>query len=740
MTRARAAGWPTLIAVVVFSMGTSVARGSGTGGGIGSPIVFVQIPTTAEVDKRPGRGGGMLRSEYGEGGRIVRLDPGAQPRVLTEGFSAACELDVSFDGKRILFAAKRELADRWNVWEMNADGTGARQITRDLGNCRSPAYQATLYTIVSTEPWYQIMFVSDQAGAMNEYGSGPAASLYSCKLDGSAVRRLTMNLSDDMDPFLMDDGRVLLASWQRMDLRRGFRGRVALFGVNTDGADYALYGGDQGARIKHMPCATTDGLVVFVEADKVAWDGAGQLACVTRRRNFYSHRAITSDGKHLYHSPSPLPDGSILVSRRPADGTETHGLYRFNPRTAEVELVFDDPEFHDLHPRLLSPRPEPDGRSSVVDEQYTSGKLYCLNAYITDPQVAPHIRPGMIRRLRVIEGVPLPAGDRSMYLPDEQRTGIGGPGSTVNGLPAIVQRRLLGDVPVEADGSFHLELPPDVPVQLQTLDENGMALRSCGWIWVKPREPRGCIGCHEDPELTPENRFVAALKKDGIKLMLPPQKRRTVDFRRDVMPIITRKCASADCHGGNRTTLNLSSEPLGPFNQAYVNLLAGSAFSSAAGGPVMGPGSATPAARDGAELASSNTYPAWPAGHNQTGPTKPHGRADACDENKKQHLCCAEQYETGKPVVGKYVHPGQARTSRLIWWLFGRNTSRPWDPSHRQDQGFQTWPPPEAKTLTEDEKLTFVEWIDLGAHWDGVPGAEGLSPAQGTKVQAGLAR
>ncbi|MGB2985039.1 MAG: hypothetical protein WBE26_04075, partial [Phycisphaerae bacterium] len=572
-----------VVAVVLGNPRVAATAGVPTGH-IESPIIFAQLPVGLDMEKQPGRAGGMLRADYGDGGRILRLDPNGQLRVLTEGFISACELDISFDARRILFAAKRKPQDPWNIWEISADGSGARQITKNLGNCRSPAYQATLYTIVSTEPWYQIMFVSDAAGVMNEYGSGAATSLYSCKLDGSSVRRLTMNLSDDLDPFLMDDGRVLLASWQRADLRRGYKGRIALFGVNTDGADYALFCGDQGQRIKHMPCVTTDGLVVFVEADQVGWDGAGQLGSVTLRRNFYSHRPVTRDRTRLYHSPSPLGDGTVLVSMRPAGkpvpqtgipqtgipqtgipqgsyGSGTHGIYRLDPRTGRRELIFDDPEFHDMHAKALVPRLEPDGRSSVVNEKYPTGKLYCLNAYLADPVIIPHMRPGMIRGLRVIEGVPLPASNQSGSTPiggaprglkpaarhaSAKPRGLKPAALFDDGMAPIVQKRLLGQVPVEEDGSFHIEVPADVPVQLQTLDANGMALRSCGWIWVKHHEPRGCIGCHEDPELTPENRFVQALRHPPMKLTLPAEKRRTVDFRRDLMPIITQKCTP--CH------------------------------------------------------------------------------------------------------------------------------------------------------------------------------------------------
>ncbi len=650
------------IAVILFvgdaSMaGTPDARTSP----LEAPIVFVQIPTGLPIEQTSGRAAGMLRGDYGDGGRIVRLDPDGQLRVLTDEFSSAGELDVSFDAARILFTAKRNPRDSWNIWEMSADGSAVRQITSDLGNCRSPAYQATLYTIVSTEPWCQIMFVSDAAGVMNEYGAGLSRSLYSCKLDGSAVRRLTMNLSDDLDPFLMDDGRVLLASWQRADLRRGFEGRVTLFGVNTDGADYALFCGDQGRRVKHMPCVTTDGLAIFVEADRMGWDGAGYLGSVTLRRNFYAYQPLRGGGDRLYHSPSPLLDGTVLVSSRRQDDTDTHGVFRLDPQSGHRELVFDDAAFHDLHAKALIPRPLPDGRSSVVNEKYATGKLYCLNAYLTDSVVRPHVRPGMIKGLRVLEGVPLRADDRGAYLPEDTAIGISGPGSTVNGIAPLVQKRLLGQVPVEEDGSFHLELPADVPIQLQTLDADGMALRSCGWIWVKHREPRGCIGCHEDPELTPENRFVQAVRRPGMKLTLPPEKRRTVDFRRDLMPVISRKCTP--CHSGPHPGLNLGDERQGHFNRAYVSLLAAPVESTA----------------------------------------------------------------RGQPVVGEYVHPGQARSSPLIWRLFGRNTSRPWDRSYQPGQAVPSCPPPEAAQLTDDEKLTFIEWIDLGAHWDGIPGADALS-------------
>ena len=375
-----------------------------------SALVLTQLPVDAEQEKAAGRAGSMLRAGYGDRGRIVLLKPGDTPRVLTEGFHSAADPDVSFDGKRILFAGKRQATDNWNIFEMEADGSGVRQVTRDLGDCRSPIYQSKLNTLVADRPWYQITFVSTAAGELNEFAPILASNLYSSKLDGTFVSRLTFNPSSSLDPFLNWDGRLIFAMWQRSRLERGLLGRVGLFELNQDGTDLMLLCADQGRRIKHMPTVTTEGLVVFVEADEVGWDGAGSLAAVSLRRRLRSYRQITRPGDGLFHSPSPLPDGKILVARRPASESGTYGVYRLDPSTGRYDLVFDDPKYHDIQAKILAPRPEPDGRSSSVfvatgdiDDPTSKqsfipknprGKLYCLNVYISDLDRSQWLAPG----------------------------------------------------------------------------------------------------------------------------------------------------------------------------------------------------------------------------------------------------------------------------------------------------------------------------------------------------------
>jgi hypothetical protein len=620
---------------------------------IDNPFVVTQIPAGWELKQRP-TGRDMLRADYGDGARIVMVYPDFSTKVLSHGFHSACDPEISFDASHILFAGKRKPVNNWNIFEMAIDGSAVRQITEGIGNCRNPGYQATLYTIVSDKPWYQLTFVGSERGVLNEYGSATATNLYSCKLDGSAVRRLTFNLSSEMDPFIMPDGRLLFAGWQRSTLSRGLLGRIALFGINIDGTDYAAFCTDEGRRIKHMPCTTTKGLAVFVEADSVQWDGSGNLGSVRLRRPLHSYRPVTKVSDGLFHSPSPLFDGRILVSRRSPGGGDTYGVYRLDPSDGEMELIFDDPDFHDIQAKAVHPRPEPDGRSSVVTEKDPHGKLYCMNVYINDLKKSEWLPAGAVKRLRVLEGI---AVKSETYIQQDNQ----GPGISVNGIPPVAQRRILGEIDIEEDGSFNIQIPANTPIELQTLDADGMALRSCSWIWAKNRERRGCIGCHEDGELTPENMLPKAVTHPSIKLTLPPERRRTVDFRRDVIPIVTQKCVR--CHAKADSPLLLTKDLSmagGPgrgtyFNHTYVNLLA--------------PGN--------------------------------------------------------QPGHWKYVHPGKARTSPLIWRIFGRDTSRPWDDVHLTGP-LSRMPPATAEALTEDEKRTIVEWIDMGALWDGIPGPDNL--------------
>lgn len=419
---------------------------------------------------------------------LVRLD--GSVKVLCDDLFASRDPEVSFDGTRILFSGKKAAEDFWAIYEMRADGTERRRVVAVKGDCRNPRYLSTLYTLDSPRPWYEIVFVGE--GGNDAFGS----DLYSCKLDGSELERLTYNLGHNSAPFLMPDGRLLFGV-RHPDERRG-----SIFGINIDGTDYATFLGGQGQAYNRMPAVTARGLVVFVESNEISDDGGGTLGAVHVRRPLRTYRPITEPGEGIFHSPATGPDGTVLVSRRSDGGGDTYGVVLLDPTSRKLRVVFNDREYHDLQAQQIVPRTEPDGHSSVVTASDPYGELYCLNAAESDdPAFAKVVKENKIRTVRVYTGKAT--------------------GEDQTGLP-IIEKRLLGEAPLASDRSFNLKVPANTPVQIHLLDDRGKTLRSCRWIWSRNHEPRGCIGCHEDGELTPENWFVEALKEPSVLLGKDP--------------------------------------------------------------------------------------------------------------------------------------------------------------------------------------------------------------------------
>jgi hypothetical protein len=650
---------------------------------IATPVVLTQAPRND-----PFRGGGY------DGARVVVVSPEGKVRVLSQGFHAACDPDLSFDGRRVVFAGKKSRQSPWAIWETGVDGGECRLVSQPASGCRSPVYLSSLFTLDSPRPWFTVLYVGGE-DSRNEPGTALATSLYSVKLDGTERRRITFNPMGDLDPVQVLDGRVIYAGWRRgaQPVDAGRSGtvrpescRCSLFAINIDGTDQEFYGGEQGQRVQRMPCSTEGGLVVFVETETALDEEGGQLAVVEERRPHHSYRRVPADPRFAYLYPSPLHGNTILASRRPREGKGNWSVVALDLDNGKAESVFESRSFDALQAKAVHSRPVPDGRSTVVNLDYDTGILYALNLYEADERFGPHLSPGSIQRVRLIEGVP-------SHLPH---------GQTGAAARLDCGRRLLGEAPVEKDGSLHLLVPADTPLELQALDAEGLALATCRWIWVKQKENRGCIGCHEDPELAPENLYPLAVQRPPNNLTLPPERRRSVAFREQVLPLLQTKCAAADCHGGKQTPLSFALTQDTAARKVYDTLLA-------------------------------------PAGPEHQKP----GSAGRVSSRAQTSLHIGAREDTHSPAQhGRYVDSGSARMSFLIWALFGRDMSRPWDQisgASRVHPKIKQMPPAGAAPLAEEERRLLVEWIDLGAAWEGPSppiGAVARKPAKAKKADA----
>ena len=145
-------------------------------------------------------------------------------------------------------------------------------------------------------------------------------------------------------------------------------------------------------------------------------------------------------------------------------------------------------------PEEVTPREA--GRSGAT------GFFFCQNVRFTRNSTAgwPHVRA-----IRVLGGKGLTMRSSHAYIVHA--------GSEVDEL---------GTVPLAADGSFSIEVPANRAIALQAVDAEGRSeLNEMSWIYVRPGEHRGCLGCHHQRQAAPPvtNGFARALRTKPLKLL-----------------------------------------------------------------------------------------------------------------------------------------------------------------------------------------------------------------------------
>ncbi len=664
-------------------------------------VIFVRIPN--KPDGQPGIYYEPFmyhfgRSAHVRGSQIVRLAPPApngRLTVLTEDFFGVEEPELSWDGKKILFAGKKTAKDGWEVWEMNIDGSGKRQITRGMADVCSPHYL----------PDGRIVFSSTRHVAMtpernrDEYDRDHARLAHRCNADGSHVEQITFNVSSDSEFIVMRDGRLLFQSWQHHGMRFHTSGASAFFTMNPDGTGFIDFWGNHRGGFRWKQREMPDGRIVFIDSVFHHCYGGGQLAMITPGDpdDPKTLDVLTPDVKKYgpdspggrYRDPYPTEDGRLLVvwSPKPAwsgyrnpDGPMVkYGIYWFDLDSRKVgQPVYNDERYQSLNPIFVEPRPVPRiVPDHGIEPEKKTGTLLCLNAYLGQLDKEAFIQPGQIKKVRIIEGFGINDED-PFFRTFPPGIGYSSFGSSSNSISNFEQKRVVGEVPVEEDGSFYVEVPADTVLHWQTLDENGMALQDAlTWAWVRPGERRVCIGCHEHRTTIPDLSAVPLAARSGpVKLDPPPEERRTVDFRRDLTPLIESKCVR--CHNDR--------EPAGGLDLSHGNELV----------------------------------------YQRTAVRSTGASAIRAAVFNRAYLNLSA---AANAKLGKFIYPGFARKSPLIWRLYGH--------SFLYDAPVNQCPPD--TPLSDEEKSLFALWVDLGAQWDNLPGKDEY-PSYSRAESAKLAR
>jgi HEAT repeat protein len=448
--------------------------------------------------------------------------------LFTNGFVA--DIDVSYDGKRILFSRRGGSSDPWwHIFEINADGTGLRQITHGPYHDVQPAYM----------PDGRIVFSSSRIGVRDEYHGYLATGLTIMNADGSDIHCIGFNLGRDAEPCIAHDGKILFT---RLEL---FYSRLKtewnLLSVFPDGTKaQTLYGPERRdfwyKRIKGGDAQQPSRHRVLRIAQPQPYDTvryiinsfSGPMLAGPGR---YTERILQKHNRMAITTPYPLDkttllcaagarpflkhkDGSIITNRagkavRNTNAAVDYGLYYMNVSNGTLTCIYNDPATSEFEARPLQPRYVPQVLQTAQEmrkRSYTA-TIYCNSVFTTQEKLVKERG----KYVRIVEGLPTVA---------RHQTHMNGGIAWRNHGGAV--GRILGTVPLAPDGSFQLVVPADRLFHIQVLDSDRRVVgNELIWQYARPGEAKGCIGCHEKPDSARPTRgmFSRGLQLQPIKCL-----------------------------------------------------------------------------------------------------------------------------------------------------------------------------------------------------------------------------
>lgn len=283
---------------------------------------------------------GQERFPRGAAIRVVTPDGS---RALAPGFFASADPEVSFDGRRVLFAAKPRPQDRWQIWETPADGGEPHRVAAWPEDTIRPLYL----------PDDRIVYARKGADGYR---------IETSPITGSEPLRLTYAPGNFLTCDVLHDGRVL------------YETGGDLYTVYPDGSGVEAYRCQHGVTrhagrqlaSRDVVFATNRGFARFTSASAVQTD-----AVMPRNGQFAGPVAEIS------------PD-EWLASFRPS-GSSAYSIYAVTLSDGSLAKLA---QAAGVEPMLLAPRETPLRFPSGLHD-WPGANVLCLNAYTSKTKIAP---------------------------------------------------------------------------------------------------------------------------------------------------------------------------------------------------------------------------------------------------------------------------------------------------------------------------------------------------------------
>jgi hypothetical protein len=477
---------------------------------------------------------------------------GTSKTMLADSGGVIRDPCLSYDGTRVAFAWAKD-NNGYHIWEYNIDSNTARALTQD----------PTGLTVSDFEPCYlpngDIVFNSSRCFSQVVDNFNIVSNLFIMNKDGKYLRRIGYDQAHTTYPTMMSNGKILYSRWEYND--RNLNNGYGLFTMNIDGTRQMEYYGNQTSIPATLPQAReipgTDGKVIATTSGRKGMycgdlciidpnlGRNGRVACqlIAPKRDwpsdFQPSEGVPESVK-LFQNPYPLDETWFLVSYR-ANTTLKFQIYLMNVNK-EMELVAWDANMSVSQPIPFMPRNMPTIPAYQVDYTIATGEVTMTTAYYGTGTGAA-VKPNTIKKIRVIQlEYPIYPWFGNVGSSEYSCTPIARFGGS------RVSKRIVGEMPVESDGSASLFVPARKPLYFQVIDTNGCAVQSMrSWVTLQPGERFPCYGCHEDKNTSPPP-FPNPIA------LIPKPLEPFFDIQNDflyypkhIQPILDKHCVS--CHG-----------------------------------------------------------------------------------------------------------------------------------------------------------------------------------------------
>lgn len=544
--------------------------------------------------------GEINQNSFSQGGaiKIYDVDSGKTRTLINTDTGNLRDPEISFDGKRVIFSMRMNKEDDYHIYEIGIDGSNLKQLTSAKG-------------VSDIDPLYLpdggIVFTSTRQPKYCMCNRHIMGNLFRMESDGANITQIGVSTLFEGHSTMLNDGRILYDRWEYVD--RNFGDAQGLWTVNPDGTKHSIYYGNNTA----SPGAVIDGrqipgtdliLCIFSSCHDRPW---GSLATIDRKKGVdgkepvvkiypEAARDFVANGdldtfkwvqSFRYEDPFPMNKEWFLVSRTLYKYPEWNnqacgykqGIFLVGMDGSEELLIEGERSVFDPHIVESSAKPVtlPMMRNFTSDK----GQFYVVNVY--EGTHMQGIEKGVAKWLRVIES------------PEKRSWTHGGWSGQGEQAPALnwhsfENKQILGEVPIEEDGSVNFMVPAGKHVYFQLLDKDKKMIQSMrSGVSLMPGEVNGCVGCHEDriSILMPTPKRPIALTKKPVELEkfmgMEPFK---FSFMEHVQPIMDRRCVK--CHDfdkKDRQKVVLAKDMNQFFNAAYINLYVNKVVGLIGGGP-----------------------------------------------------------------------------------------------------------------------------------------------------------